>query len=128
MKLMKCFMMTAMMVFAVATAKDDTPQVDIVTQYQQKSGRMAELAENADNAEVRRAYITLSQNYALMAAMKQEAGERAARGEAMDWSDYHRLQGDNRMQEAVIARHRAGQRGGDENKPHEHRAAPADKD
>lgn len=117
MKLNTFLMMMALSIATLVSAKDGGQAVDVAAQYQQKSARMAEQARAAENPELRNAYSALSRNYAQMSAMKRDAEQRAARGQAMDWTEYHKLQGDNRAQEAVIARHRAGQRGHDVQKP-----------
>lgn len=102
--------------FAEGKSKDDAPQ-DPVKMYQNKAERTRQRAAKAEGEEAA-ALNTLAANYDRMAAIKQEAADKSAKGEPMDWSEYHRLEGENMKAQAAIRKEKAGKEGGDKAKEH----------
>lgn len=78
-----------------------TSSEDPVATYRHKAEEFRQKAAETQG-EISDAYTTLANNYDRMSAIKRDAAEKADRGDIMDWSEYHRIEGMNRRTEARL--------------------------
>lgn len=69
--------------------------------YSEKAEKMRDKAAKAEAGEAE-TYTRIAENYDRMSAIKREAEAKSAKGEMMDWSEYHRIQGETRKMEMAL--------------------------
>jgi hypothetical protein len=81
----------AVFVFLCCPARAEGPASEM---YRKEAESFRHKAASAEGP-VSETYTRLARNYQMLAELKEEAAQKDIDGEIMDWSEYHRLKGQN---------------------------------